>query len=55
MMEHNTWKDCYIKLCVTNITKQNYKESIRTGIVQKGLRIKKALAFEHVSKYFYIK
>ena len=34
---------------------QNYKESIRTGIVQKGLRIKKALSFEHVSKYFYIK
>ena len=34
---------------------QNYEDSIRTGIVPKGLRIKKALAFEPVSKDFYIK
>ena len=34
---------------------QNYEESIRTGIVLKGLRIKKAPAFEPFSKDFYIK
>ena len=34
---------------------QNYEESIRSGIVSKGLRIKKAPAFESVSKDFYIK
>ena len=34
---------------------QNYEESIRTGIVPKGLRIKKAPVFEPISKAFYIK
>ena len=34
--------------------RQNYEESMRTGIVPKGLRIKKAPAFEPVSKDFYI-
>ena len=34
---------------------QNYEESMRTGIVPKGLRIKKAPAFELVSKGFYMK
>ena len=35
--------------------RQNYEESMRTGIVPKGLRIKKAPAFEPVSKDFYIR
>ena len=35
--------------------RQNYEESMRTGIVPKGLRIKNALAFEPVSKDFYIR
>ena len=35
--------------------RENYEESMRTGIVPKGLRIKKALAFEPVSKDFYIR
>ena len=34
---------------------QNYEESMRTRIVSKGLRIKKAPAFAPVSKDFYIK
>ena len=34
---------------------QDYKESMRIGIVPKGLRIKKAPAFEPVSKDFYIR
>ena len=34
---------------------QNYEEGIRTGIVPKGLRIKKAPAFEPDSEDFYIK
>ena len=35
--------------------RQNYEESMRTGIVPKGLRIKKAPAFAPLSKDFYIK
>ena len=35
--------------------RQNYEESMRTGIVPKGLRIKKAPAFEPVSKDFYFR
>ena len=56
-MEHNIWKDCYIKLCVNNIIDKITKSTTRTqtGIVPKGLRIKKAPAFEPVSKDFYIR
>ena len=35
--------------------RQNYEESLRTGMVPKGLRIKKAPAFEPVSKDFNIR
>ena len=35
--------------------RQNYEESMRTGIVPKGLGIKKAPVFAPVNKYFYIK
>ena len=35
--------------------RQNYEKSMRTGIVPKGLRIKKVPAFAPVSKEFYIK
>ena len=34
---------------------QNYEASMRTGIIPKSLRIKKAPAFEPVIKYFYIR
>ena len=34
---------------------QSYEESMRTGIVPEGLRIKKAPAFEPISKDFYIR